>query len=159
HCEQCQELAAELRKMSQEMMAWEVEELEPAEQMPIAIRAALQDGPRKSKKVLKPRGWRVVLTPRALAWSGGALGLALFFLVFGFSRLRPTRHAFIEPQQGEAIATYITPVPTATPASSDSFSVYPKVAVPEKRAGKAQVSKTEDSVEGSEATDGQGVGG
>ena len=88
-CDPCQELAAELRKMSQEMMGWEVEELEPAVEMPIAIRAALQDVPRKSRKALKPRGWRVLLTQRGLAWAGGVLGLALFFIVFGVSRLRP----------------------------------------------------------------------
>lgn len=122
-CEECQELAAELRKMSQEMMGWEVEELEPAEEMPIAIRAALQDVPTKSRKALKPKGWRMLLTQRGLAWAGGALGLALFFIVFGVSRLRPAPQTL--ERRSEPIEAYITPAPAATPDSS--FSGYASI--------------------------------
>lgn len=87
-CAECQELAAELRKMSQEMTAWEVEELEPVDQMPIAIRAALQDVPRKSKRTLKRRGWRGLLTPWRIAWAGAAT-VVLLLMTFSVSNLRP----------------------------------------------------------------------
>src|SRR5262249_51022305 len=80
-CAECQELAAEMRKMSQEMMAGKVEELEPANEMPIAILAALQDVPKKPKKIVRQRGWRMLLTRRGMAWAGGGVG-ALFFAVF-----------------------------------------------------------------------------
>src|SRR6476469_9459584 len=69
HCAECQELAADLRKLSQELMAWEAEELESAEETPIAIKAALQDRPGKPRKT-KTRGWRILLTRRGLAWAG-----------------------------------------------------------------------------------------
>lgn len=153
-CEVCQELAAELRKMSQEMMGWEVEKLEPAEQMPIAIRAALQDVPRKSKKALKPQSWRGLLMGRGLAWAGGALGLALFLLVFGVSRLRPARQEAHVLRQGDAItAGLISPTPAATPQDLFAYdSLGNMTLVPESRAGKAQVAKTENAIE---ATDGQ----
>lgn len=143
-CAECQELAAELKKMSQEMMAWELEELEPAE-MPIALRAALQDVPRKSKRALKPRGWRVLLTRRGLAWAGGAAALALCFMMFGVSRLRPAREEF-SARQTDAYATLVSPSPAATPQLSlyatDSLNK-----APAGRAGKSQTAKTEDSIE------------
>jgi anti-sigma factor RsiW len=49
HCAECEELAADLRKLSQEMMAWEVEAGDIEVKMPIAI-AAGQDRPRALKK-------------------------------------------------------------------------------------------------------------
>src|SRR5215472_1181351 len=85
-CEVCQELAAELRKMSQEMMGWEIEELEPAEDIPIALAAALEERPRVARKP-EARGRRRLFTPRRLAWAGGATALVLVALVFFVSRL------------------------------------------------------------------------
>jgi hypothetical protein len=93
HCAQCQELAANLRKLSQEMMAWKVEELEPEDEMPIAIQAALQDRPDKPRKSRKPLGWRILLTRRGLAWAGGGVVAVLFLMIFSFSPLRPVRMA------------------------------------------------------------------
>jgi hypothetical protein len=155
-CAECQELAAELKKMSQEVMAWEIEELEPAE-VPIALRAALQDVPRKSKRALKPRGWRVLLTRRGLAWAGGAAAaLSLFFVMFGVSRLKPAAQKW-EPRSGP-IATYFTPSPAATPSSSmyayDSLGRVAKA--PESRGGIAQAAKAENGLVHEAADDGQG---
>ncbi len=91
HCAECQALAADLRKLSQEMMAWEVEELESAEGMPIALKAALQDRPGKPRKTKTPLGWKALLTRRALAWAGGGAVAVLFLMTFSVSRLKPTR--------------------------------------------------------------------
>lgn len=100
HCAQCQELAADLKNLSQEMMAWEVEAADIEVKMPIAM-AAGQDRPRASKK--KRLGWRILLTRRGLAWAGGSA--AAFLLVLSFfsvSHLRP---------QYARIDTYISPAP------------------------------------------------
>jgi hypothetical protein len=93
HCAECQELAADLRKLSQEMMAWKVEELESAEVMPIAIKAALQDRPGKPRNNKKQLGWRILLTRRGLAWAGGGAVAVLFLMTFSFSPLKPVRMA------------------------------------------------------------------
>jgi hypothetical protein len=109
HCAECQELAAGLRKLSQEMMAWEVEAEDIEVKMPIAIAAAGQDRPRASKK--KRLGWRILLTPRGLAWAGGSA--AVFLLVLSFfsvSRLRP---------QYARIDTYTAPAPPPPRQSGD----------------------------------------
>ncbi|HKV95824.1 MAG TPA: DUF4349 domain-containing protein, partial [Candidatus Angelobacter sp.] len=153
-CDPCQELAAELRKMSQEMMVWEVEELEPAEEMPIAIRAALQDVPRKSKKTLKPRGWRVLLTRRGLAWAGGGTVFVLFLMAISVSRLRP------EFQTADHGAVWpATPTPAATPQAYTYDSLDYLTTAPPRQAGKSQVAKTENgSLDNEAAGDEQGDG-
>ncbi len=117
-CEECQEFAAELRKMSQEMVAWEVEGLEPVEQMPIAIRAALQDRPGKPRKTKKRLGWRILLTRRGLVWAGGAAVLALIFMMFGVSRLKSAH-----PMRDMHYADYATP-PPATPMPTATPQIY-----------------------------------
>jgi hypothetical protein len=108
HCAECQELAADLRKLSQEMMAWEVEAADIEVKMPIAI-AAGQGRPIASKK--KRLSWRILLTRRALVWAGGSA--AVFLLVLSFfsvSRLRP---------QYAKIDTYISPTAPAPRQSGD----------------------------------------
>ena len=92
HCAECQELAGDLRKLSQEMMAWEVEELESAEGTPIAIKAALQDRPGKPRKIKTRLGWRILLTRRGLVWAGGGTVVAVLLLMtFSVSPMRPVR--------------------------------------------------------------------
>jgi hypothetical protein len=149
-CEVCQELAAELRKMSQEMMAWDVEELEPEEGLPIALRAALQDVPTKSRKVLKSKGWRVLLTPRGLAWAGGALGLVLFFLVFGVSRLRyGPQYDFTSPQGTAISAELSSPTPAAKPGSNlAGYSSSNKLQKSESAPGYADVLRSGEGTRG-----------
>jgi hypothetical protein len=109
YCAECQELAADLRKLSQELMAWEVEAADIEVKMPIAIAAAGQDRPRASKK--KRLGWRTLLTRRGLAWAGGSAAVLLLVLsFFSVSRLRP---------QYARINTYISPAPSAPRQSVD----------------------------------------
>ncbi len=94
HCAECQELAADLRKLSQEMMAWEVEELKSAEGTPITIKAALQDRPGKPRKTKTRLGWRILLTRRGLVWAGSGTAVAVFLLMtFSVSPMRPVRMA------------------------------------------------------------------
>jgi len=147
-CEECQEFAAELRKMSQEMMGWGVEELEPAEEMPIAIRAALQDVPRKSRKALKPKGWRVLLTQRGLAWAGGAIGLALCFIVFGTSRLRPARQESFAVRQDAALATLVSPSPAKPGSNFSGYSSINKLQKSESGPGYQDVLRSGDGSQG-----------
>src|SRR5262249_25275361 len=63
-CQECQELAAELRKMSQEMMAWKIEESGITE-LPDEVTEALEKG-RKEPKKQKP-GKQVISLP---VWIG-----------------------------------------------------------------------------------------
>ena len=113
HCAECQELAAELRKISQELMAWEVEEIERAQGMPIAIRAAFQDVPKKSTKALKPRGWRVLLTRHATGWAGAGLVWLCSSSVFGVSRLSPSRPGLSVVRQDDHMTSLVSPTPSA----------------------------------------------
>lgn len=101
HCAECQELAADLRKLSQEMMAWEVEELESAEGTSIAIKAALQDRPGKPRKTKTRLGWKILLTRRGLVWAGGGTAVAVLLLMtFSVSRLKPVRMAQSSQEMG-----------------------------------------------------------
>ncbi len=73
HCQECQELAADLRQLSQEMMAWEVEPSETAE-ISTDIAVALEKPKKKTNKRDKSTDWRwgMLFTPSRLAWAGGS---------------------------------------------------------------------------------------
>lgn len=128
HCAQCQELAADLRKLSQEMMAWEVEELEPEDGMPITIQAALQDRPGKPRNNKKQLGWKILLTRRGLAWAGGGAVAVLFLTIFSFSPLRPVPMARLSRQEAKLEGYYTPkPVPAATPPGGpESYAFSPR---------------------------------
>jgi hypothetical protein len=82
HCAECQGLAADLRKLSQEMMAWEVEAA-GSEGMSTDIVVALEKkdkGPRK--KVASRWSWRTLFTMRRLAWAGGGAACVLLAAIF-----------------------------------------------------------------------------
>lgn len=115
HCAECQELAADLRKLSQEMMAWEVEELEPENGMPIAIQAALQDRPGKPRNNKKPLGWGILLTRRGLAWAGGGTAFAVLLLMSWVSRLRPAFELYSPMKEQHAVGQLVTPTPGSEP--------------------------------------------
>src|SRR6267154_593042 len=68
HCAECQELAADLRKMSQEVMAWEVEESEVTG-ISTELVKALDHQKRRPKKRTVGGGWswRMLFTPRRIA--------------------------------------------------------------------------------------------
>ena len=115
HCAECQELAADLRKLSQEMMAWEVEVLESEDEMPIAIKAALQDRPGKPRKTGKSLGWKILFTRRGLVWAGGGTVVAFLLMTLSVSRLKPA-FAPSAPREEQTIsAQLVTPTPDREP--------------------------------------------
>src|SRR6478609_2386979 len=114
HCAECQELAADLRKLSQEMMAWEVEAGDIEVKMPIAIAAAGQDRPRASKK--KRLGWRTLLTRRGLDWAGGSTVVFLVVLSFlSVSRLHPAYQAQLSAVGDDRYSPRPAPTPPPPP--------------------------------------------
>jgi hypothetical protein len=124
HCVECQELAADLRKLSQEMMAWEVEGLEPKDEMPIAVQAALQDRPGKPRRNKKHLGWTILLTRRGLAWAGGSAAVFLVLLSFlSVSRLRPAPMAQLYERHEAKLEGYYMPKPVP-PAPASKISPY-----------------------------------
>jgi hypothetical protein len=123
HCAECQELAGELRKLSQELTVWEVEEVESEEGMPIAIKAALQDRPGKPRENKRPLGWRILLTRRGLAWAGGSATAILFLLsFFGVSHLSVAPLYKMEQAREYAKSDTYAPLPEATPPASPSLA-------------------------------------
>src|SRR5579864_217483 len=81
HCAECQELAADLRKLSQEMMAWKVEAAELSSEIPDEIVAALEKRKKEPKKQASiRRRWSMGFAPRRLAWGGG-IGLIALVLI------------------------------------------------------------------------------
>lgn len=79
-CAECQELAAELKKISQEMMSWEIESLETAG-IPTDIAVALEKPRKSAKKTSNRTMWGIVLTPQRLAFGGGVTAVLLFVIV------------------------------------------------------------------------------
>ena len=79
HCAECQELAAELRKLAQEMLAWEVEVLEAPEVAGEIATELNKPGNEPKKRNAHARPWSILFTPRKLAWAG-AVAAALFFI-------------------------------------------------------------------------------
>jgi uncharacterized protein DUF4349/putative zinc finger protein len=86
HCQECQELAADLRRLSQQMMAWEVEPSETAE-ISAEIEAALKKPKKNLSKRSKTAGWSwgMLFIPSRIAWAGGGavfllLMMAIFFV-------------------------------------------------------------------------------
>jgi len=111
-CAECQEFAAEMRKISQELAGWEVEAREPEEGMPIAVQAALQDRTGKPRKNRERLGWRILLTPRGLAWAGaGTVVAALFLTTFSVSRLRPAKPSAPQLEQKGATGQLVELAP------------------------------------------------
>src|ERR1700739_1234376 len=110
HCTECQEFAADLRKLSQQMMAWEVEGAESSAEIPDGIAAALEKRKKEPRKpTLIRRRWATLFAPRKLVLAGGStVVIVLVLSFFSVSRLRP-RYAKID--------TYF---PQATPALHQS---------------------------------------
>jgi hypothetical protein len=120
HCAECQELAADLRKLSQELMAWEVEQSRPSSEIPDEIVAALEKRrkePRK-KKVSDRRRWSTLFTPRKLAFAGGStIVIVLILSFFSVSRLRPAHQALLSGEvKGGKLEGYV---------GSDSYNPKP----------------------------------
>jgi hypothetical protein len=142
HCAECQELAADIRKMSQKVMKWEVEESEPLEISP-AIDAALEKRKQSKRKVINRPVWKNFLI-RRWQWIPGltALGLSMvLILVPGHDLLRqsapPMQGYFRLPQSapshssstpntagsaGKPVDDVISQKTSAQDGDSDSFS-------------------------------------
>ena len=135
HCAECQELAADLRKLSQELMAWEMEQSRPSSEIPDEIVAALEKREKepKKKKVSDRRRWSMLFTPRKLAFAGGSA--VVIVLILSFFSFSPSRPAYQTRSSGEVkggkLEGYVgsdsyTPKPPPPPApkvsASDSFS-------------------------------------
>jgi uncharacterized protein DUF4349/putative zinc finger protein len=117
HCAECQELAADLRELSKEMMGWEMEVAESSSETPDEILAALEKREREPKGksvVSKRQGWGILFTPRRIAWGGG---ISFFFLlvialsVTNLLRYEPLQKSIQNPMHVELL-------PTATPPAA-----------------------------------------
>jgi hypothetical protein len=130
HCAECQELAADLRKLSQEMMAWEVEEAEVSG-ISTELVKALDHRERRPKKRTVGGGWswRMLFTPRRIAWTGGVGIIGLLVIAIAMPNLR-TRYDFnatgLAPTKQHAESVYLQgdsrPVPP--PPSMPKLSAY-----------------------------------
>jgi hypothetical protein len=125
HCAECQELAADLRKMSQEVMKWEVEESEVS-----GISTEMVEALEKRKKEAKRRpvggawSWRTLFTPRRIAWAGGIAFVALLVssaLIIKAVRYEPLAK-FTDQHRTEnmQIDAYLTPAPPPPPPPKTS---------------------------------------
>jgi hypothetical protein len=116
HCAECQELAADLRKLSQEMMAWEVEAAESSSEIPDEIVAGLE----KRKKEPKKQGtsvwqsWNMLFTRRKLVFAGGLTAIALFIFSYLTFSPRPHQIAPLYQRQEAKLEGYYMPKPGAS---------------------------------------------
>jgi hypothetical protein len=109
HCAECQELAADLRKLSQEMMAWEMEGAESSSEIPDEIVAALEKRKKEPNKRASIRWrWNTLFTPRKLVFAGGStLVIVLVLAFFSVSRLRPAHEALLSGEtKGDKLEGY-----------------------------------------------------
>ncbi|HLK52590.1 MAG TPA: DUF4349 domain-containing protein [Candidatus Angelobacter sp.] len=124
HCQECQELAADLRQLSQEMMAWEVEELGSID-IPRKFTVVLEKKKSPKNQAINPHAWRTLFTMRRLVWGVGSALAILFISVFSVSRLRPMYQmkSFSGPKQADAVTAQLLPPPppSATPAPMDDY--------------------------------------
>ncbi|MBZ5492577.1 MAG: DUF4349 domain-containing protein [Acidobacteriia bacterium] len=91
HCAECQELAADLRKLSQEMMAWEVDESDITEisnDLALALEQRKREPKKKSASVRD--SWSMLFTRRKLVFAGGSTAIALF--IFSYLTFSPRPH-------------------------------------------------------------------
>jgi uncharacterized protein DUF4349/putative zinc finger protein len=112
HCAECQELAADLRKLSQEMMAWEVEG-PVSEGMSTDVVVALEKkGKEPRKEVVSRWSWRGLFRMPRLAWAGGSAVIVLLVssaLIINGIRYQPlpdTHKALIAPSALEQVLGY-----------------------------------------------------
>src|ERR1041385_4349635 len=92
HCTECQELAADLRKLSQEMMAWGVEALEGIETPAEILTAMDKPGKEPRRKGTSLNAWNIFFKPRKLAWAVGSGVIVLLVssaLIINVMRYQP----------------------------------------------------------------------
>jgi hypothetical protein len=95
HCAECQELAADLRKLSQEMMAWEVEQSEYSE-ITHEMVAELEMRKKEPKKRASTGvwSWGMLFRPRRLAWTGGVGLIGLVLISISVPNLLRNKYEF-----------------------------------------------------------------
>jgi multisubunit Na+/H+ antiporter MnhB subunit len=125
HCAECQELAADLRKLSQELMAWEVEQSESSSEISDEIVAALENRKKEPKKRSASAGWSwgMLFTPSRLAMAGGVV--VLFLLVMAMSipnLLRSSYSANKSARMARERAASQAQTPQSGPVLSDTYS-------------------------------------
>src|SRR5438445_2734895 len=133
HCTECQELAADLRKISQELMAWEVEQPGSSSEISDEIVATLEKRkkePKKKKVSDRPR-WSMLFTPRKLVFAGGStIVIVLILSFFSVSRLRPAHQRLLSGEvKGGKLEGYVgsdsyNPKPPAPPPASANTYTY-----------------------------------
>jgi uncharacterized protein DUF4349/putative zinc finger protein len=126
HCRECQQLSAELRQISQRLVAWEVEE-SAGVRIPTDFSGALMDRKNEKKEVELWRRFLDVRVWRTKAWAlaAAATAVLVLFMAFGVSRLRPARMALPEGKD----SGFMTPPPApprSGPAATDEYAGLPR---------------------------------
>lgn len=102
-CGECRATAADMRELSQQLAAWEIEMARP--ETPEAISSAVDAHVKAQKKrvVAHRRSWRRILGTRRVIWAGGALAAVLVVLATGLLN-EPHRHPSLRLDRAEPIA-------------------------------------------------------
>jgi hypothetical protein len=121
HCAECQELAADLRKLSQQMMAWEVEgsgDTEIARELALAI----EKREKKPQKRITAKSWRwgMLFTPKRLAGAGVFVVLMLLLMAIFIPNLLRSKYS---PEEWARISRLKT---------DDTFSPHVGAGIPAK---------------------------
>ena len=123
HCAECQDLVADLKNLSQDLMAWGIEEPESSSEISDEIVGALEKRRKEPKKQGSiRRRWSMLFTPKKLVFAAG-LGVVMVLILsfFSFSPLRPVPMARLSRQEAKLEGYYgnhgymPNPVPVATP--------------------------------------------
>ncbi|MGB8129924.1 MAG: zf-HC2 domain-containing protein, partial [Candidatus Angelobacter sp.] len=83
HCAQCQELAADLKGLSREMLAWEVGKpniTEISNDLALALEKRKREPNKQGASVR--RWWSMLFTRRKLVFAGGSTAVILFVLSY-----------------------------------------------------------------------------
>lgn len=112
HCHECQKLAAELKEVSEMLVAWEVEAVR--EELPAGIASELGSQREENSRLILKRWPRFTFpTRRGMLWRGALAAAALIFfalanLNFGRKPLsfrNTAQQSFPQPQQAMPLAT------------------------------------------------------
>src|SRR5262249_41695537 len=152
HCGECQKLAAELKEVSQMLVAWEVEEAK--EGLPDQIKAQL-DGKSENRPRTVITRWPRFRFPTQpeFAWGGGLALILLMILAISIpnllrSRIPADRAAALARQREEA--EYQESRPGLQDGPRSSPFVAPRIAIPSKtQRGQTRPSATPGSSAGS----------
>ena len=129
HCRECQKLAAELKEVSEMLVAWEVEEVE--EGLPDRIASELDKGEHEKPASSFLKRWPRVRFPtrREMLWRGGlaATALIIFLIVNSNLRRNPSsfQYATEPPSKRDGLGQAAMPLATPPPADAIIAHKYP----------------------------------